>query len=69
MGQAAFVRLAKLYGAGDVAGFNRLLVRLLGIALLLGIGGVAVALIAGNFLLTLLYRPGICRTHRFAGSR
>jgi O-antigen/teichoic acid export membrane protein len=30
---------------------------LLGIALLIGIGGVAVALVAGKFLLTLLYRP------------
>jgi len=57
MGQATFVRLAKLFGAGDVAGFNRLLVRLLGFALLLGLGGVGVALIAGKFLLTLLYRP------------
>jgi O-antigen/teichoic acid export membrane protein len=57
MGQATFVRLAKLFGAGDVAGFNRLLVRLLGFALLLGLGGVGVAMIAGKFLLTLLYRP------------
>jgi O-antigen/teichoic acid export membrane protein len=57
LGQAAFVRLARLCGAGDVAGFNRLLIRLLGIALLIGVGGVAVALIAGKFLLTLLYRP------------
>jgi O-antigen/teichoic acid export membrane protein len=57
MGQAAFVRLAKLYGAGDVREFNRLLVRLLGVALLLGMGGVGVALIAGKLLLTLIYRP------------
>jgi O-antigen/teichoic acid export membrane protein len=57
MGQAAFVRLAKLYGARDVPGFNRLLVRLLGVALLLGIGGVGVALVAGKLLLTLIYRP------------
>jgi len=57
MGQAAFVRLAKLYGAGDVPGFNRLLVRLLGVALLLGIGGVGVAVVAGKLLLTLIYRP------------
>jgi O-antigen/teichoic acid export membrane protein len=57
MGQAAFVRLAKLVGSGDAAGFDRLLVRLLGFALVLGVGGVGVALIAGKFLLTLLYRP------------
>jgi O-antigen/teichoic acid export membrane protein len=57
MGQAAFVRLAKLYGARDVAGFNKLLVRLLGIALLLGVGGIGVAVLFGHLLLTLLYRP------------
>jgi O-antigen/teichoic acid export membrane protein len=57
MGQAAFVRLAKLYGAGDGAGFNKLLVRLLGIALLLGVGGVGVAMLFGRLLLTLIYRP------------
>src|SRR5262249_51090625 len=57
MGQAAFVRLAKLYGARDVAGFNRLLVRLLGLALFLGIGGIGVAIMFGHLLLTLIYRP------------
>jgi O-antigen/teichoic acid export membrane protein len=57
MGQAAFVRLAKLYGAGDSAGFDKLLVKLLGIATLLGVGGLGVAAIFGRVLLTLLYRP------------
>lgn len=57
MGQAAFVRLAKLCGAGDVAGFNKLLVRLLGIALLLGVGGIGVAVLFGHLLLTIIYRP------------
>jgi O-antigen/teichoic acid export membrane protein len=57
MGQAAFVRLAKLCSARDLVGFNRLLVRLLGIALLLGVGGIAVAAVFGHLLLTLIYRP------------
>jgi O-antigen/teichoic acid export membrane protein len=57
MGQAAFVRLAKLHGARDLAGFNKLLIRLLGLALVLGIGGVGVAIIFGRLLLTVIYRP------------
>lgn len=57
MGQAAFVRLAKLYGARDVAGFNKLLVRLLGLALFLGIGGIGVSITFGRLLLRLIYRP------------
>jgi O-antigen/teichoic acid export membrane protein len=57
MGQAAFVRLAKMAGAADVVGFNKLLVKLLGVAMLLGLGGVAVALTFGHLLLTWIYRP------------
>jgi O-antigen/teichoic acid export membrane protein len=57
MGQSAFVRLAKHYGTGDVAGFNSLLFKLLGIAAALGLAGIAVAVFAGHLLLTLLYRP------------
>jgi O-antigen/teichoic acid export membrane protein len=57
MGQAAFVRLAKLYGARDVTGFHKLLVRLLGLALFLGVGGIGVAVVFGRLLLTLIYRP------------
>ena len=57
MGQSAFVRLAKHYGTGDVAGFNSLLFKLLGIAAFLGLGGIGVAVFFGHFLLQLLYRP------------
>jgi O-antigen/teichoic acid export membrane protein len=57
MGQAAFVRLAKHYAAGDVAGFNSLLLKLLGIAGVLGLAGVGVSMLFGRVLLTLLYRP------------
>jgi O-antigen/teichoic acid export membrane protein len=57
LGQSAFVRLAKHYGSGDVAGFNSLLLKLLGIAAVLGLGGIGVAVFFGHMLLTLLYRP------------
>jgi O-antigen/teichoic acid export membrane protein len=57
LGQSAFVRLAKHYGAGDVGGFNSLLLKLLGIAAVLGLGGIGVAVFFGHMLLTLLYRP------------
>jgi len=57
LGQSAFVRLAKHYGTGDVAGFNSLLLKLLGIAAVLGLGGIGVAVFFGHMLLTLLYRP------------
>src|ERR1700733_15202596 len=57
MGTSAFVRLAKHYGAGDVAGFNSLLLKLVGIAGALGLAGIGVAVLFGHMLLTLLYRP------------
>jgi O-antigen/teichoic acid export membrane protein len=57
LGQSAFVRLAKHYGGGDIAGFNSLLLKLLGIAAVLGLGGIGVAVFFGHMLLTLLYRP------------
>jgi O-antigen/teichoic acid export membrane protein len=57
MGTAAFVRLAKHYGAGEKSHFNSLLLKLLGIAGVLGIGGVIVAALFGHLLLQVLYRP------------
>ncbi len=57
LGQSAFVRLAKLYGAGDIRAFNSLLLKLVGIAAGLGLGGIGVAVLFGRLLLTLLYRP------------
>lgn len=57
MGQAAFVRLAKHYAAGDVAAFNSLLLKLLSIAATLGLAGIGVSMLFGRPLLTLLYRP------------
>jgi O-antigen/teichoic acid export membrane protein len=57
MGQSAFVRLAKLYGNGDIRRFNSLLIKLVGIAAALGLAGIGVAVFFGHMLLTLLYRP------------
>jgi O-antigen/teichoic acid export membrane protein len=57
LGQSAFVRLAKHYDAGDVRGFNSLLLKLIGIAAVLGLGGIGVSVLFGRVLLTVLYRP------------
>ena len=57
MGQSAFVRLAKLYGNGEIRRFNSLLMKLVGIAVALGLAGIGVAVFFGHVLLTLVYRP------------
>jgi len=49
--------LAKYYAEGDVREFNSLLLKLVGIAAVLGLGGIGVAVLFGRLLLTLLYRP------------
>jgi O-antigen/teichoic acid export membrane protein len=57
LGQSAFVPLAKYYAAGDLRRFKLLLAKLLGIVAVLGLGGIAVSMLFGKILLTLLYRP------------
>jgi O-antigen/teichoic acid export membrane protein len=57
LGQAVSPRLAKHFAAGDRRAFAALLGKLVGVAVLVGAAGVAVALAAGRPLLTLLYRP------------
>lgn len=57
IGQAASPRLALAHAAGQRSTFLRLLAHLLGVGLLLGAVGVAVAALWGRELLTLLYRP------------
>ncbi len=57
LGQSAFVPLAKYYASGNLRRFKLLLAKLLGIGALLGLGGVAVSMVFGKILLTLLYRP------------
>lgn len=55
--QAASPRLANLFARGDVAGFRRLMLGLLGIGLLLGLTGLLAVLLFGAPLLGLVYGP------------
>ena len=55
LGQSATPRLAHLYAQGDYLPFGRLLGRLAGLGLLLGLGGVLGALVCGHFILRLVY--------------
>ncbi len=56
LGESACPRLAKYYAAGNSRAFSTLLLKLVGIGALLGGAGVLVALVAGQKILTLLYR-------------
>lgn len=57
MGQVASPRLSRLFVGGDRRGYRRLLVILSGLAAALGSAGVLVAIIAGPFLLRVMYAP------------
>ncbi|MEZ4711204.1 MAG: hypothetical protein R3A44_28660 [Caldilineaceae bacterium] len=57
MGRSASPRLAKYYAAGNVKNFRKLSLRLMGIGVLLGIGGVLVAIVAGRPILRIFYGP------------
>ncbi len=56
LGQSATPRLAKYYAAGNMRGFATLLLKLVGIALMIGVVGILVVTIAGEQILTVLYR-------------
>jgi O-antigen/teichoic acid export membrane protein len=55
LGESASPRLAKYYASGDVKAFRSLLIKLVGVALLLGGTAFLIALIAGRQILTLFY--------------
>lgn len=57
LGQSATPRLAKSYASGDHRSFSRLLIWLAGIGVVMGGLGMALALLFGRQILTLLYRP------------
>ena len=57
LAQSASPRLAKYYAAGNSTAFRTLLLKLVGVGLMLGVGGVFVAVVAGKPILTLLYKP------------
>jgi O-antigen/teichoic acid export membrane protein len=55
LGQSGTPRLARMFSERDLAGFRRLAWKLTGMAVLLGLAGVVGALMAGNFVLQLVY--------------
>jgi O-antigen/teichoic acid export membrane protein len=57
LGDSASPRLAKYYACGDRAAYGLLLVKLIGIGVVLGAGVLAIAIIGGGPLLSLLYSP------------
>src|SRR5262249_3654161 len=57
LGQAAAPRLAAHYAAGEPRAFRVLVLKLTGAGAAVAAAGVLVALVAGRFLLALLYRP------------
>ena len=57
LGESANPRLAKYYALGDSKAFRTLLLKLVGIGVVLGGVGVLVTVVAGQQILTLLYRP------------
>jgi O-antigen/teichoic acid export membrane protein len=57
LGQSASPRLAKHYASGEARAFRHLLGKLIAISGLLGVAGVALVVLAGESLLTMIYRP------------
>ena len=56
LGQSALPRLSQYYTTGERVAFIQLLLRMVGVGLLLGGGGVLLAITAGPLLLTLIYQ-------------
>ncbi|XZO02187.1 MAG: lipopolysaccharide biosynthesis protein [Microcoleus sp.] len=57
LAESASPRLAKYYVAGNSAAFGTLMLKLVGVGLMLGAGGVFVSVVADREILTLLYKP------------
>ncbi len=57
LGDSASPRLAKYYASGDRGAYSLLLFRLVGIGFVLGATAVAIAVLGGGTLLSLLYSP------------
>lgn len=57
LGQSASARLARMYAAGNLAGFNHVLKKLMLFGACIGIAGVPAALLFGKPVLSLIYRP------------
>ena len=57
LGQSAFTQLARSYAAGNLAEFRSILGKLLAMGATLGMCGIIVARLAGQEILTILFRP------------
>jgi len=57
LGQSASPRLAKHYAAAEAKPFRHLLGKLIAISALLGLAGVAIVAVAGETILTMIYKP------------
>jgi len=57
MGQSASARLAQMFAAGDLAGFNGVLRKLVLFGAAISLVGIPIALVCGRPLLSLIYRP------------
>jgi O-antigen/teichoic acid export membrane protein len=57
LGTAVSTRLGNLYATGDAPGFMRLLHRLLGLGLAMGLAGIGLAWLVGEPILTIVYQP------------
>lgn len=57
LGRSASPRLAKYHAAVNVKSFRNLSMRMVGLGILLGVGGVLVAVVAGRLILTTFYGP------------
>lgn len=67
MGQALAPRLAAHYAAANMRDFRRLALRLIGSGVLLGVAGLLLALLGGEWLLALLYGPEYARLDLLLG--
>lgn len=57
LGHSATPRFAQYYAAGKISAFSRLLVKLVGLTAMGGALGVLVVLLAGRWILTVIYTP------------
>jgi len=67
MGQALAPRLAAHYAAANMQAFRRLALRLIGGGAMLGVAGLLLALLGGEWALTLLYGPEYARSDVLLG--
>lgn len=65
LGEAASPRLSRHYAAHDMPGFSALLLKMTGVAVLIGVAAMLVAHLAGRPILTLFYGPAYARQSVF----